>query len=304
MGNIFATTPQLISLAFGLAIFFAVILFAVLKDEHDNRTARVQRPENEWLFTNWDEKLYDCMSRKNPEEVLVKLGVNVEEYKKNNSILKRKEPNLKKLAADKYVGIFTMLFGMLLFAIAGVSGAVVAILVFGFGYLLYMGDVERVKKEANAKKRRIEIEMPRFLDLLQTALYIDIPVSDAIIETAKRLKNTYIAKELIGSIAESQMGSMSWQQALQDLAVAYDVDMLSDFVQYLINGYEKGLNIYDVVSRQAEETRKTALVHSEESANKLNSSILLPVAVFKLAPLVFIVGYPLVYQIVNGGLGF
>ncbi len=303
MSSFIATTPQLIALAFGLAVFFAVILFAVLKDERDNKMARIQRPENEWLFTNWDEKLYDCMTKKKPEEALIKLGVNVQEYKKNCGVLKKKEPNLKKLAADKYIGVMVMLFGVLLFAIAGLSGAVMAMIVTAVGYLLYMGDVERVKKEANAKKRRIEMEMPRFLDLLQTALYIDIPVSDAIIETAKRLKNTYIAKELIASIAESQMGSMSWQQALQDLAVTYDVDMLSDFVQYLINGYEKGLNIYDVVSRQAEDARKTSLVYAEENANKLNSSILLPVAVFKLAPLVFIVGYPLVYQIINNGLG-
>lgn len=273
-----------------------IILFAVVKDEMENRSSRIKRPDNEWLFTNWSIKLYDAFTKTEPEKMLVKLGVNVEEYKKNCDILYIRDYNLKKLAADKLIGMLIFFLGLILLAVFLMSGLLLSIAIIVSGYLLYQGNVPKVKKLAKEKRRRIETELPRFLDLLQTALYIDIPVSDAILLTAKQLDRSIIAKELTTSIAESQMGSISWQKALQELALLYDVDILSDFVQYLINGYEKGLNIYDVVARQAAETRKISLILAEENANKLNTSIIVPIGIFKLLPLIAIIGYPIAYQ--------
>lgn len=273
-----------------------IILFAVVKDEMENRSSRIKRPDNEWLFTNWSIKLYDAFTKTEPEKMLVKLGVNVEEYKKNCDILYIRDYNMKKLAADKLIGMLIFFLGLILLAVFLMSGLLLSIAIIVSGYLLYQGNVPKVKKLAKEKRRRIETELPRFLDLLQTALYIDIPVSDAILLTAKQLDRSIIAKELTTSIAESQMGSISWQKALQELALLYDVDILSDFVQYLINGYEKGLNIYDVVARQAAETRKISLILAEENANKLNTSIIVPIGIFKLLPLIAIIGYPIAYQ--------
>ena len=296
MTNFLATTPQLIAGFAGLFVFFLIILFAIVKDEMENRSARIKRPENEWLFTNWSVKLYDAFTKTEPEKMLTKLGVNVEEYKKNCDILYIRDYNLKKLAADKLIGLLIVLLGFVMLIVFLTSGIVLSIAIILGGYMLYQGNIPKVKKQSKEKRRKIETELPRFLDLLQTALYIDIPVSDAILITAKHLNKSIIAKELTTSIAESQMGSVSWQKALQELALLYDVDMLSDFVQYLINGYEKGLNIYDVVSRQAAETRKTSLIRAEENANKLNTSIIVPIGFFKLLPLIAIVGYPIAYQ--------
>lgn len=304
MHLLLATTPQIIALIVGFFVFFLVVFVAVIKDEIDEKNARNKRPDNEWLFSNWDIKLYECLTKQEPEIALIKLGVDVEEYRKNCYIINKKGPDLKKLAARKYVGLLIILFSLPLIAISGftnMSGIIMSLLIILIGYMVYMGDVNKIKKEAIEKKKQIASDLPRFLDLLQTALYVDIPVSDAIITTATHLKSTLIAKELISSIAESQMGSISWQGALQELAVVYDVDILSDFVQYLINGYEKGLNIYDVVSRQAEDARKTTLLYAEENANKLNTSIMLPIGLFKLFPLIAIVGYPVLNQMINGG---
>lgn len=299
--NIFVTTPQITAVFAGLFVFFLVVLLAVLKDEIENKNSRIPRPENEWLFTRWDEKLYDAITKKEPERLLQSLGVDVEGYIKNCVVAKIKKPNLKKLAADKIIGIFIILLGLLLIIIAGAKGIIVSVLTLIIGYMLYQGNVDKVKKEAANKRKQLQKELPRFLDLLQTALYIDIPVSDAILVTAKQLKNTLVSEELITSIAESQMGSLSWQSALQELALMYDVDTLSDFVQYLINGYEKGLNIYDVVARQAVETRKVTLINAEENANKLNTSILIPIGVFKLFPLIAIIAYPVINEMLNSG---
>lgn len=300
LNNIIATTPQLIAGFTGIFVFFLVILFAVIRDELQNRNARIKRPDNEWLFTNWNVKLYDAFVRVPPEKMLMKLGVEVEAYQKNCDILYIRDYNLKKLAADKVIGFAIIILGVFLMALFRTSGIVLSIVIILAGFYMYQGNVPKIKKLAKEKRRKIEIELPRFLDLLQTALYIEIPVSDAILMTAKQLDNTIIAKELTTSIAESQMGSISWQKALQNLALLYDVDILSDFVQYLINGYEKGLNIYDVVSRQAAETRKASLLTAEENANRLNTSIIVPISLFKLLPLIIIVGYPIAYQFISG----
>ena len=301
ISNIFITTPQIIAVFSGVFIFLLVVLLAVLKDEIDNKNARIPRPENEWLFTRWDEKLYDAFSKKPPDRLLHSLGVDVEAYAKNCVVAKIKNPNLKKLAADKAIGIFVIFIALILFIVAGAKGIVFSVAMLVIGYLLYMGNVEKVKKQAMEKRKQLQRELPRFLDLLQTALYIDIPVSDAILITAKQLKGTLVSEELIISIAESQMGSQSWQKALQELALMYDVDTLSDFVQYLINGYEKGLNIYDVVARQAVETRKVTLINAEENANKLNTSILIPIGIFKLFPLIAIIAFPVIKQMLGAG---
>ena len=294
------TGPQLIALFVGLFVFMMVVLIAVLKDEQENKNARIKRPENEWLFTRWDEKLYDCfLSKRKPEEVLSKLGVDIELYNKNCEVIKKEETNFKKLAADKVIGAVLMFIGLLMIIIADVSGIIFSLVFLFYGFILYQGDVNKIAKQAKEKKIQLTSELPRFLDLLQTALYIEIPVSDAISITAQHLRGTLVAEELMASMAETQMGSVSWQRSLQNIATRYDVDVFSDFVQYLINGYEKGLSIYDVVSRQAEETRQYSLVTAEENANKMSSSILIPIAIFKLFPLIGIVAYPLLKQLLS-----
>ena len=140
--SILVTTPQITAVFAGLFVFFLVVLLAVLKDEIENKNARIPRPENEWLFTRWDEKLYDVITKKEPEQLLRSLGVDVEGYIKNSVVAKVKKPNLKKLAADKIIGIFIILFGLLLIIIAGTKGVVVSVLTLAIGYILYQGNVE------------------------------------------------------------------------------------------------------------------------------------------------------------------
>ena len=294
------TGTHAIAIATGLGVFLFVILIAVLKDEQENKNARIKRPENEWLFTRWDEKLYDgFLPRKNPEEILMKLGMDLEAYNKNCDIIRKTEKNYKKLAADKIIGTFLFLLGIIVLLISGFNGIIFTLALLFIGYVLYEGDAKKIERQAKDKKKQLANELPRFLDLLQTALYIEIPVSDAISITAQHLRGTLVAEELLASVAETQMGSVSWQKSLQNIAIRYDVDSFSDFVQYLINGFEKGLSIYDVVSRQAEEVRNSTLISAEENANKMSTSILIPIAVFKLFPLIIIVAYPFIKQMLS-----
>ena len=185
--------------------------------------------------------------------------------------------------------------------LSGTSGILITLVIACTGIYLYQAGIPQVSQAAKEKRKQRENELPRFLDLLQTALYINMPIDEAISITAKYLKGALIADELLSSMAETQMGANSWQDSLRSIAARYEVDTFSDFVLYLITGYEKGLSIYDVVNRQAKEVRQYALVSAEENANKDSSSILVPIAIFKLLPLLFIVGYPFVIQLAGTG---
>ena len=297
------SSAQIIAIIAALGVFAVVVFIAVIRDEMQNRNARVKRPDNEWLFTRWDEKLYDAVMPKTPpENVLKSLGVELEDYSKNCKILNIQAINYKKLAADKIIGIFLMFVGLVIIVMSLMQGAAIGILIAVIGYIVYESNVKKIQKDAQSKRKQLEAELPRFLDLLQTALFIDIPVSDAIVITAKYLDNTLLSKELMESMADSQIGSSSWQESLESVAVKYEVDVFSDFVQYLITGYEKGLSIYDVVTRQGEEVRRTTTINAEESASKLNSSILIPIAIYKLLPIIFVAMYPIILQIMGNGL--
>ena len=304
LSNAFSiSSAQIIAVFAALGVFAFVVFFAVIRDEIQNKNSRVQRPANEWLFSHWDEKLYDALLPKTqPENILKSLGVELQDYVKNCQVLNINNVNLKKLAADKIIGLFLMFVGMAIIAISLVQGAALGLLILIIGYLVYESNVKKVQKEAQAKRKRLESELPRFLDLLQTALFIDIPVSEAIVITAKYLDNALLSKELMESMADSQIGSSSWQESLEAVAVKYEVDVFSDFVQYLITGYEKGLSIYDVVSRQNEEVRKTTTINAEESASKLNSSILVPIGVYKLLPIILLALYPIAIQLIGKGM--
>lgn len=297
------SSAQIIAIIAAIGVFLFVVFFAVIRDEIQNKNARVQRPKEEWLFSHWTEKLYDAfMPNKEPAKVLKSLGVELEDYVKSCNLLKMSDINIKKVAADKVIGIFIIFVGFMVLLISFMKGIVVGCALIAIGYYVYQSNVPKIIKLAKEKRKRLEYELPRFLDLLQTALFINIPVSEAIIITAKHLKDTLISEELLESMADSQIGSASWQESLEAVAIKYEVDVFSDFVQYLITGYEKGLPIYDVVSRQNEEVRRTTTINAEERASKLNSSILMPIAVYKLFPMFLIALYPIIVQMLNGGL--
>ena len=303
--NLFSyTTPQLIALLTAIGAFFLVIFICVIHDENQNRNSRHPRENGEWLFTGWDTKMYDAFIHTDPVDVLKKLGTETEQYLKDCAVIRKTDTNLKKIAADKILGLISLGLSLVLLAISGTSGILITLVIVCIGIILFQAGIPRTTSAAKDKRKQLENELPRFLDLLQTALYINLPIDEAIGITAKHQKGTLIADELLSSMAETQMGANSWQDSLRAIATRYEVDTFSDFVLYLITGYEKGLSIYDVVNRQAREVRQYALVSAEENANKVSSSILVPIAIFKLLPLLFIVGYPFVIQLTGTGAFF
>ena len=158
----------------------------------------------------------------------------------------------------------------------------------------------QAKNLADKKKRQIAKDLPRFIDLLQTALYIGVPVESAVLQTAQKLDNTLLGQEFIQAFTSSQLGVKSWQKTLECVSKKYEIDALSDFTLDLILSYEKGVNVCDSVRRKGKEIKSMNLMQMKANASKLTSTILVPVLVFKIIPLLALLCYPVIIQIQRG----
>ena len=161
--------------------------------------------------------------------------------------------------------------------LVGILGFLTALLI--FIYLPMKAD-----SEAKKRKKQLERELPRFLDLLKTALQINLPIDQAIDLTAKHLDGP-LSDELLASLAETKIGTSNWQNALQKLARQYEIDDLSDFIMDITVAYDKGIPIYDIVAKKASSLKQTRLLSAKEKAARLTSTIVVPMFLFKIIPL-------------------
>ena len=140
------SSAQVISVFASLGVFAFVVLFAVIRDEIQSKHERVQRPANEWLFSHWDVKLYDTFFPKTkPEKVLKNLGVELEDYIKNCQLLKIQTLDLKKLAADKIIGIFMIFAGLIILMMSLMQGALISVIIIVAGYVIYQSNVKKIQ---------------------------------------------------------------------------------------------------------------------------------------------------------------
>lgn len=291
-------TPLLIAaLLSGLSAFLlALFLFALLysRKAHKKRNCS---PGDDWIFTDWSIHLYDICTRKDPASVGRMVGLNADAYLHNCGILKV-TPNLKDVVVKKILG-FAVLF---LTGIAGVIFSNILFILLGLilGIPLVFFEVQKIERQTRRKKFQMVEELPRFIDLLQTALQINLPVEEAILITAQSLADTILSQELLASIADTQLGIYDWQAAMEKMAQKYEIDALSDFTLDLVTTYNKGVPVLDAVARKGRDIKQSNLLAMKERASKLTSTILLPVLGFKVVPLLALLCIPIIQQISSG----
>ena len=296
-------TLALFAMIIGWVLALAMISLIAIgknytKQEADKKLKKETGYKEEPLYKDLDVKIYDAFIHKKPEIVARKIGINAEEYYKNCELI-RKPANLKGLIAKIGLSAMTVLW----FAVVGLITknwyVSIAGILIGLFLIVYL--VKRPEEQAADVRAQIVAEMPRFLDMLQTALYINMPVEEAISITAKHLKGTLLADEFAKTVAEIQLGAFGWQTALENMSHKYEVDIFSDFVLDTVTAYDKGIPIYDVVARKNKEIKQTNLLTLKENASKLNSTIVIPIAIFKLLPLIVILCIPIIYQLRDTG---
>ena len=289
---------QIVALLNAAAVFFWIIFIFTYRHAKIVKALRPNQPQaHPWLFDGWCEKIYDNLFKSNPEITARRIGVNVGSYLHNCSITNQ-TVMLKSVIVKKLIG-FSII------GVCGISGIIMSkIFLIIFGVLVAIPfvffEVQKVDRAAKLKKFRMVDELPRFIDLLQTALQIAMPVEDAIILTAKNLKDTVLAEEFLNAVADMQMGVQDWQAALEKLARNYEIDVLSDFVLDIVTSYNKGVPIADTVARKSRDIKQSNLLSMKERASRLTSTILLPVMGFKVIPLLALLCIPIIQQITTG----
>lgn len=142
--------------------------------------------------------------------------------------------------------------------------------------------------------------MPRFLDLLETALYIKMPIETAISMTAQSIPGI-LSEELLKSYEDTRSSEISWMRILEKIAKKYNVDCLNSFVQDVTTSSSKGVSVYDSIVRQNEHAKQSRMLAIEEKADKTKTTILFPVFIFKLIPIMATFLFPVMGMMSGSG---
>ena len=276
----------------GLSLLLVVIAMGSNTKENpaDNRGGTT------WLWDNGLEKLYDAMFRgRDPVSIGKKFGLEYDKYMVSCAVIGRK-PNMKKEAMLRVLAIVivvsTMPFSLLL------VNPLPLMIGVGAYYFMVMSAVHGTHNKAKQKRKVILSDLPRFTDILHSALVIGTPIEIALEITANNLPGQ-LSTEMREAIAVMKMGANSWQGALEEVAHKYEVDALSDFVLDLITSAKKGVSITDAVARKSAEIKQDGLLRAKDKAAKMSNSILLPVAIFKMLPLILLLIIPVAIQILK-----
>lgn len=275
----------------GLYGFFIALVVLIFLTKPQN--SRLNQKRNEWLFENFFEKLYDAIfGDADPLHICKQCGLKYDEYMFDCNIV-GKIPNLKKEAMMRVVGLFSFVLSL---PISVVLYSPAPLLVgCAIYFLLCSYPVRSTHSAAERKKTRLISEMPRFVDLLLSALEINLPIEIAITQTADSVP-CVLSEELKTTFAETKIGAKNWQQALESIAQKYEIDQLSDFVLNIITAFNKGVSVTDAVSRELYSMRQTALLTAKERTAKMTSSILFPLLVFKIIPLIILLMTPIMIE--------
>lgn len=283
----------------GISVFLLILLI-FSSPQRTRREKAKKEKTNEWLYNNLLEKLYDALfGNYDPAVLSKKLGLEYDKYMINCRVID-KAPNLKKETMLRIIGL-----------IAFFGGTILSLVLWSFipaiiGMVTYLLCVTRVttavKTAAEIKKSQVLSDLPRFVDLLQAALEVGLPIDVAIQETANDIPGT-ISTDLKTSIAEMEIGAENWQSALESIAHKYELDILSDFVLDIITSYNKGVSVTNAVARKAYEVKQSALLRAKEQTAKMSSTILMPIVIFKIAPLLVIMMVPIIMQITSVFMG-
>lgn len=279
---------------FGLMFFFILLAVFVVRYELGNRNKK-SIDKGDWLLHDLSGKVYSALfGNRKPEEVAVKLKINVREYVRDCEIAG--------IPADIEKLVTHTVYGSMVFVIGIILGLTIHYSFFFIGMLgmSYLCIIEKkiVHRKAMDKRSRIEMELPRFLDLLRTELNVGLPVETAIYVICERT-DTLLSREFFLALHRMEFGANEWGEAMELIAAKYNVDSLSSFVLNIVTAYRKGVSVANAVEREYRDIHKTYLLNVRDRAERIKSAALIPMFALQLFPLIAFIAIPLVLTLVQ-----
>ena len=235
--------------------------------------------------------------KNDPEIVAHKLGIATDKYIFNCNLIGVK-PKVESIIIARLTALIVFIIGTILTVISGnlyisIFAGVTTVAVTA---IVFISPTSLVAGKAQKRKEEFESEIPRFLDLLETALKIELPIATAIRITAESVSGI-LSEELLKGLTVTEVSTSNWQDVLYEIAQRYEVDAFSDFVLDIVTAYQKGSDITASVERQSRDLKNTTLLKAKENASKITSLVLLPVVIFKMIPLMVILFLPVIMQL-------
>lgn len=298
------STAAIVTIMSVIAVLAMFLIISIIIDFNKNRHTEAYQ-KGAWLFTGATDTIYSLLFGKDEIEVAKKFGIETDEYFSNCRVAGIR-PNLKRYIVNYVLSIFMIITAVVLAIALYFAGAdiIVCLLsgffLFIFAAALYSNEKSKAVKGAKVIKARIVDEMPRFLDLLETALFIRMPIETAIRMTAESIPGI-LSEELLKSYEDTRSSEISWMSILEKIAKKYNVDCLNSLVQDVTTSSSKGISVYDSIARQNVNAKQSRMLAVEAKADKTKTTILFPVFAFKLLPLMAIFLLPVMGMLSGGG---
>ena len=286
----------LISIVVGVAIFLIILAISTLIYQSNIKNTRYYKEHpDDWFFYKFSDKVFNALfGITEPEDVAIKLGIDVEEYYKNCMVV-GVEANIRGIVTDYIYGFLTLFFFIII-------AIFVNPLFFMFGlsstYIFIKRKRITVKSKAESMREQIKGEFPRFLGLLSTELEVGLPIDTAIYLLSHKY-DSLISKEFLTSFNDMRLGAVGWQGALYQISTKYSIDDFSDFVMDVTTAFSKGTSISEAVKERTREIKTRRLYDVKEKAAKTESIILIPIAICQFIPMVAFILLPTIQSVVN-----
>lgn len=268
-----------------------ICLFTFIYDGHLKKTTFSKAPEGTWLFTGFQEKVYDLFYKKAESDKIC--GIDRKEYERLCAVVHEK-PAFKHVVACRLEAVIILLACLGLAYLLPISFILqILFLIIGAAafYALWFLPYSGLKNRAEEKLFTVRDDLPRFLSLLEKGM--DLPIDQAILITATKFKSP-LSDDLIESINKVSLGAEGWQKMLVELAKVYDIEDFSDLVLEIVNSYEQGINIRPLVERKAYEVEQNRLYAVEAHDAKIKTMIFLPIIALKVVPLMAMICLPMI----------
>ena len=276
-----------------IAIILFLIAIAVILYEKQKKSAALNKKADEdWLFSNFQRSIYNLFFKKSSSESLC--GISRSEYKRYCRILHEPEQYENIIALRIEAVAISFIFLVLAYSLSFYSIIIevicilIALTIF---YIMWALPYNKLKSKADEKLFKIQDDLPRFLSLLEKAM--DLPIDRAMLVTASHFQSP-LSEDLIDSINKVSLGANGWNETLVDLARTYKIEDFSDLILEIVNSYEQGVNVRELVNRKATDVEQTRLFAVEAHDSKIKTLIFLPIIALKIIPLMLLICLPMI----------
>lgn len=288
-----------------LVLFITAACIILLADDKQRRKSIYYNPDD-WFFHDFNNKLFDILFSKKSDTEDTKIekayekaktfGIDTASYARCCYVAGIGDSGIKNVVVMRIYGLLILVAGMAIFLLTGMKNIILPVVCFVFAYMFAFLPAKTPESAAKRKKFQVEEELPRFVELLSIALQLKMPIDQAIRQTAEKVDNSF-SKELLEIMEKSNITSMGWVSALEDMTEKYEVSVLNDFVLNIVSAYTKGVDVYEPVVEQLASMKKQHLNNMTARAKSLDNKIMIPIMAGILVPIVILILLPSVSQI-------